>query len=269
MVADRLRIATDVRLPDLKISVINYNTKNLLKECLLSLLDESTTFPVTVEIIDNASVDGSIEMVKEAFPQIHLIESKENLGFAKAANLALKNASEKYVLILNSDTKLKSGCVEILVGFMEKTPGCAAAGPLLLNFDGSLQRLYSGRRFLGLDGFIAHGLLGAVWPQNPWTREYMMDGWDRSETMEVDWVSGAGVLLRTEAVKEVGLFDENYFMYVEDMDLCYRLKKNSWKTYLVTEAQIFHHIGQASKQNRIKMKIEHFKSHFRFLLKKL
>lgn len=251
----------------LKIAIINFNTKDLLRECLQSVIDNKADFLFDIEVVDNASTDGSAEMIEKEFPAVKLSRNNENFGFAKAANQAIDSSEADFVFILNADTKLKEDCLNNLIGFMEKTPDCGAAGPLLFNLDGSVQKDYCGRRFLTLKTFLGHGFLGAIMPNNRFSKEYKMADWDR-KTGQVEWISGSAIALRKKALQDSGSFDPDYFMYVEDMDLCYRLIRNGWKTYLVTESGVFHHIGQSSKAKRRRMKYLHFKSHLMFMIKR-
>lgn len=249
----------------LKVSVISWNTKELINDCLKSITENKVDFPISIEVVDNASTDGSIQMIKDKYSNVKIIENKNNLGFAKAANQAINKDDYKYNLILNSDTKLKPDCLQTLVDFMENSKESGAVGPLLLNMDGSIQ--YSGRKFPSFREAALHAFLGIFSPQNKASRRYMMMDWDRKHTKEVDWISGAAICLRKEAVSEAGMFDESYYMYVEDMDLCYRLWQQGWKVFLLPEAKVYHHIGQSSKQQSAKMIKEFQKSIYRFYVK--
>ena len=249
----------------IKISIINWNTKKLLKECLDSVLADTSSVPVEIEVIDNASTDGSADMVKEKFPKVRLLKNPLNEGFAKAANLAIATGSQKYNLILNSDTRLEKGAVQTIYDFMEKNENVGASGPLLLNSDGSTQ--LSGRRFPSFKDATVHAFIGSVIPDNKYSRRYQMADWERKSTSKVDWVSGAAICLRTDAARLIGGFDEGYFMYVEDMDICWRLHQKGFDVYLLPEARVVHHIGASSKLQSAKMVKEFQKSIYRFYVK--
>lgn len=250
---------------DITIAVISYNTKGLLKGCLDSIASQGGDLLNNTLVIDNASTDGSQELIKNKYPQVKLVANKQNLGFAKAANQAIKAAKQKFVLMLNSDTILHENSIESLLDFMKSCPQAGAVGPLLLNPDGSSYP--SGRRFPSFIDGSMHAFLGIVLPKNRFTRRYRQLDWDRNNKKEVDWISGAAICLRKAAVQEIGFFDEDYFMYVEDMDLCYRLWQNGWKVFLLPESKVVHYIGQSSKQFSTRMVKEHEKSIYRFFLK--
>ncbi|KKN33820.1 hypothetical protein LCGC14_0799850 [marine sediment metagenome] len=249
----------------LSIGIISYNTKEMLGDCLKSIASQGGDYLANTTVIDNASNDGSQQLVKDGFSTVKLIENKENQGFAKAANQAIKKSDGDMVVVLNTDTVLHENSLENLIDFMKSCPQAGAVGPLLLNPDGSNQA--SGRRFPSFFDASIHAFLGVVAPNNRYTRRYKLLDWDRNNKREVDWISGAAICLRKKAAQDVGLFDERYFMYVEDMDLCYRLWENGWKVFLLPEAKVTHHIGQSSKQFNNQMIKEFEKSIFRFFKK--
>ncbi|HDZ86470.1 MAG TPA: glycosyltransferase family 2 protein [Actinobacteria bacterium] len=249
----------------LSIGIISYNTKEMLGDCLKSIADQGGDYLANTTVIDNASNDGSQQLVKDGFSTVKLIENKENQGFAKAANQAIKKSDGDMVVVLNTDTVLHENSLENLIDFMKSCPQAGAVGPLLLNPDGSNQA--SGRRVPSFFDASIHAFLGVVAPNNRYTRRYKLLDWDRNNKREVDWISGAAICLRKKAAQDVGLFDERYFMYVEDMDLCYRLWENGWKVFLLPEAKVTHHIGQSSKQFNNQMIKEFEKSIFRFFKK--
>ena len=249
----------------LSIGIISYNTKEMLGDCLKSIADQGGDYLANTTVIDNASNDGSQQLVKDSFSTVKLIENKKNQGFAKAANQAIKKSDGDMVVVLNTDTVLHDNSLENLIDFMKSCPQAGAVGPLLLNPDGSNQA--SGRRFPSFFDASIHAFLGVVAPNNRYTRRYKLLDWDRNNKREVDWISGAAICLRKKAAQDVGLFDERYFMYVEDMDLCYRLWENGWKVFLLPEAKVTHHIGQSSKQFNNQMIKEFEKSIFRFFKK--
>ena len=249
----------------ISIGIISFNTKDMLCDCLDSIGDQSGSYLESTIVVDNASTDGSQQLLKDKYRKVELIENKQNKGFASAANQIIKKTDGDLALILNTDTLLHNKSIESLVDFMKSCPQAGVVGPLLLNPDGSNQA--SGRRFPSFFDASIHAFLGVIAPKNRFTRRYKLLDWDRNNKREVDWVSGAAICLRKKAVKDIGLFDENYFMYVEDMDLCYRLWENGWKVFLLPEAKVTHHIGQSSKQFNNQMIKEFEKSIFRFFQK--
>lgn len=247
---------------EVTIAIINHNTRDLLRTCLGSVLQAPPLASYEIIVVDNASTDGSVNMMKDEFPDIHLLENAGNLGYAAAANQALRTSRAKFVLVLNTDIELDRDAIDILLEHAEKHDDLAIGGPLLLNSDGSIQ--LSGRRFPSFIDAAMHAFLGVIWPKNPFSVRYTMADWDRQNDTVVDWVSGAAMLIRRRAAEDVGLFDERYFMYVEDMDLCYRLWQNEWKVYFCPDSKMVHHIAQTSKQSSAKMIIEFQRSLYRF-----
>ncbi len=248
--------------PDITLAIINYNTRGLLKTCLNSILKEPPLIGYEIIVIDNGSSDGSVDMMKQTFPNIHLLENAGNLGYAAAANQGLRTSHAKYVLVLNTDIEMDRDAIDILVEHADRHEDLAVAGPLLLNTDGSIQM--SGRRFPSFLDATMHAFLGMVWPRNRFSVRYRLLDWDRKNDSLVDWVCGAAMLVRRSAAEQVDFFDEGYFMYVEDMDLCYRLWQNGWKVYFCPDAKMVHHIGQSSRQSSTRMIVEFQRSLYRF-----
>jgi len=250
---------------DLTVGIINWNTRNLLEECLNSIFEVESSNSFNVVVVDNDSTDGSPEMVKEKFPQVTLKENSRNVGYAVAANQIIKQSNTPYLFLLNSDTKLVSASFEEMVGFMNMHPSVGVVGPLVLNSDGTIQ--YSCRNFPSFIDATIHAFLGMLVPSNPYSGRYKMMECNRQSEQKVDWVSGAAMFLRKKAIESIKGFDEGYYMYVEDMDLCYRLQLSGWDAYYLPQVEIYHHIGQSSQQRSTKMIIEHQKSIYRFYSK--
>ena len=255
----------------LSLIIINWNTRHLLAQCLKSVAKSVRTFErsnslsrvcrgVQTFVVDNASTDGSADMVRERFPWVRLIENTENVGFARANNQALKLSQGRYAMLLNSDTELTSGALDTLVSFMDAHPEAGACGPYLLNGDGqSLQPschpvLTPWREFWRLS------FLDKLIPRVT----YNMEEWDTTQPREVEVIKGACLVLRREALDEVGLLDEQYFMYTEEMDLCYRLAQAGWKLYWVPQAQVIHYGEASSKQVAEEMYIQLYRSKVQF-----
>ena len=251
--------------PKVSIIIISWNTKALLRRCLNSIYSCPPRTSYEVIVVDNASSDGSTHMVQREFPQVRLITNEINWGYAKAANQAIVQNASDYVFVLNSDTEILSEALDALVGFAGEHQGAGAIGPKLLNPDGSVQ--LSCRRFPSLGTGIGHAFLGLFSSRNPYTRTYRLADWDHCSIREVDWISGAAMFLRRSALDDTGLFDESYFMYVEDVDLCFRLWQAGWKIYYEPSAQVIHHVAQSSKLSSPWMIMEHHKSLYRFIAK--
>jgi N-acetylglucosaminyl-diphospho-decaprenol L-rhamnosyltransferase len=229
--------------------VVNWNTRTLLERCLRSVY-EATSPEVELEVIvvDNASHDGSAQMVSDRFPQASLIACATNLGFARANNLAMRRATGSYFLLLNPDAELEKDALSILAQHAEAHPRAAVVGPRLLNSDGSAQS--SRRRFpTAVTGLIESTVLQRWMPDSPVLRRYYVLDRGDGEVQETDWLVGACLLVRATAVAEVGLLDEGYFMYSEEMDWCRRFAKAGWKTIYSPDARVVHHGGQSADQD--------------------
>jgi GT2 family glycosyltransferase len=234
--------------PELKLSIIivSYNTKDLLIQCLSSVLKTPSDLDFEIIVVDNCSKDGSVEEVQKNFPQVKLIINQVNVGFAKANNQAIVNTAGEYFLLLNSDTKALPGALDLMVDYMGQNRKVGALGCKLLNEDFSLQG--SCRHFptLLVLSFQLYGL-NALFPRSRLFGRYPMSYWDHNQIRKVDWISGACLLLRREAIDQVGLLDENYFMYSEDTDWCYRINRAGWDVVFLPEAKVIH-FGGASAQ---------------------
>lgn len=231
---------------ELSIIVVNWNTRDLLAQCLRSIQANVHTFKrATVQtfVVDNASTDGSVAMVRDCFPWVELIQNRKNRGFAAANNQAIRESQGRYLLLLNSDTELKPGALGGLLGFMEAHPDAGACGARLLNGDGSLQpschpMLTPWREFWRL------AFLDRLKP----LATYDMAAWDLRTPRQVEVIKGACLMLRREALNQVGLLDEGYFMYTEEMDLCYRLLRAGWELYWVPQAEVVHYGEGSTRQ---------------------
>jgi GT2 family glycosyltransferase len=228
--------------PTLSIIIVSYNTCQLLKNCLDSVFKDlkngSGGLVAEVIVIDNHSRDDSIGMIRRFFPQIRLILNKKNLGFAKANNQGIKKSRGKFVFLLNSDTVIRSGALLKMVNFLKSRPQAGAIGPKLLNSDGSNQP--SAGRFPTL-------LISAVMLFKEHFRPSPCVRGSFAKIKKVDWVMGAAIMIKKRALKEAGLLDENIFMYMEEVEFCYRLKKAGWQVYFYPHAEITH-LGRASSK---------------------
>ena len=230
------------REPELSIIIVNWNVGELLRECLLSLKGQAIAGSAyEVHVIDNASSDGSVEMVREAFPDVMLTANRENVGFARANNQLLDRCRGRFILLLNPDTEVPDEAVDRMLDLMRSLPGVGALGCRLLNTDGSFQRA-AGGAFPSLVTVAWHYLflnkiLPARWGPRPL---FLEDG--ASGTFDVDWVSGAAMMLRREALGD-RIFDETFFMFGEDMELCDRIRRAGWRVLFTSEASVVHHHG--------------------------
>jgi len=254
---------------DLSIIIVNYKTKNLQEQCLNSIYSENYHSSYEVSVVDNDSKDSSIEMVKKKFPQVKLIENRNNLGFAAANNQALRRSNARYLLLINPDTVVLPDSLNVMMEFMDEHPEAGIAGCKLLNPDYSLQ--YSCRKFSNFATFFLRGIhLDSIFPNNTMLRKYMMFDWDHNQVREVEWVLGSCMMVRRKAIEQVGMLDENFVLYFEDQDWCYRMWKHGWKIYYVPQAQMIHYYQRRSAKQflnvltwtHIKSMLYFFKKHY-------
>ena len=239
----------------LSIIILSWNTGELLKQCLESVISglfikELTDYKCRVEIIvvDNASEDGSCEMVKKEFPEVRLIQNKENLGFAKGNNVGLNEAKGEYIMILNSDTIIKEGAIEKLVKFLDTNENAAGVMPLLLNKDNSIQKDPIYLRFPSpLFVFINYNSFFKKIAVNFFS-DLLYSVNDFSRVSEVEQLSGAAMIIKGDILKSIGGFDETYPYYFEDVDLSFQLRKLGYKLFMDPEAKIIHLGGQSTKK---------------------
>jgi GT2 family glycosyltransferase len=229
---------------DVSVTICSWNTKEDLRRCLRSLEGQEGV-RLEVIVVDNASEDGSPDMVAEEFPHVVLIRNERNLGFGGGHNQAFQRASGEFFMPLNSDTTVHPGCLLRLVEFLRANPSVGIAAPKLLNPDGTLQ--YSCRRFpTPAAAVFRNTFLGRLFPNNRYAREYLMADWDHSVPRDVDWVSGAAFCYRRAVYEKVGGFDERFFMYLEDVDLCKRVQEAGYRVVYVPDAVVTHKIGAST-----------------------
>jgi GT2 family glycosyltransferase len=255
----------DQRL-DVIVSIVNYNTKDFLYQCLSSIHSASISLGHQIYVVDNDSRDGSREMVASCYPGISLIANGRNVGFARAHNQIIRGTDSRYVLLLNPDVIVTPGCVDELARFMDDHPAVGVLGCRLLNPDGSIQ--LSCREYPTAIVIVLRGLYAdLVFPKAPLFRRYTMADWDHSTTAEVDWIMGSSLMLRRDALASVGLFDETFFMYYEDVDLCYRMREN-WVVCYFPHVSMFHYHRQDSRRLRaVRQRLIHMMSAYRFFRK--
>ncbi len=233
---------------DLSIVIVNWNVRELLRQCLSSVYRTTgDSLELEVIVVDNASSDGSVAMVREDFPQVHLIANAENLGFTRGNNQAIAQSQGRYVLLLNPDTEVVDDALTTMVCYMDAHPQVGALGPQLLYPDGSVQS--SRRRFPTMaTAFLESTVLQQWFPHNRVLRRYYVRDRRDDEVQEVDWVVGACLLARRQAIEQVGLLDEAFFMYSEEMDWCRRFKERGWQVVYLPTAQVIHHEARSSEQ---------------------
>lgn len=232
---------------DLSIVIVNFNAERFLRRCLCSIYENTQDINYEVWVVDNASTDGSLDMLNRKFPEVRVIANHTNAGFAEANNQAIKRAIGKYILLLNPDTLVVERALDKLVQFMEQTPDTGIIGPKVFDDEIKASVQYSCRRFPTLMNalFGRHSPLTKLFPNNRFSKKFLMLGLDHSRTMEVDWVSGCCLLIRRELLDQIGLLDEEYRLFFEDIDICYRAHKAKRKIIYYPKAHVVHFIGKS------------------------
>ncbi len=256
---------------DLSVVILNWNARDYLVAALNSIIEQEWRHNIEVIVVDNFSqLDDSAETVRRDFPQAQLIVTEKNLGFAGGNNIGLQAARGRYILFLNPDTLVHDGAFDTLLDWMDSHPKAGASGPKMTYPDGQLQA--SSRSFPSFGaGLFRNTILGKLWPGNPWSRSYLMEEARNDQPSQADWLSGSALLVRREALEQItdsnGAWDEKYFMYCEDVDICWRLKARGWERWYVPAAHITHRIGASSDWAQGAMIRQHHGSMLRFYFK--
>lgn len=263
---------------DLSIIIVSWNVRDLLRRCLASVSSfkfqvsasasnlKPETFKLETIVVDNASNDGTVAMLRAEFPDVRVIANSENAGFTRGNNQALAIARGRYLFLLNPDTELRPGALQTLFDFAEANPRVGIIGPRLFYGDGSSQS--SRRRFPALaTAFFESTILQQWFPRNRvLTRYYMLDTCDDA-TQPVDWINGAAMFVRRATYEQIGGLDEAFFMYSEELDWCYRAKKAGWEVVYLPTAQVTHFEGKSSEQAVAQRDIYFHSSKIRFFHK--
>jgi hypothetical protein len=236
-------------MTDLSVVIVSWNVRALLERCLSSLQEcsEQGSLKCEIIVVDNASSDGSAQMVRQRFPAVRLIASDSNLGFTRGNNTGAARSSGRYILLLNPDTEVLGDALSAMVAYMEHHPDVGALGPKLLFPDGQVQP--SRRRFPTLATAVLESTVFQQWfPRHPVLSHYYVQDRGDDEEQDVDWLVGACLLIRREAWEQAGPLDERFFMYSEELDLCRRLKNVGWRVVFFPGAAVVHHEGGSSSQ---------------------
>ena len=235
----------------LSVVIVNYNVKHFLEQCLHAVLKASENLETEIFVVDNNSVDGSCQMVREKFPRVILIENKINLGFSKANNQAIRQSNGEYVLLLNPDTVVEEHSFEKICAFMDEHPEAGGLGVKMI--DGKGHFLPESKRGLPTPKVAFYKIFGlsALFPRSKEFSRYHLGHLDNNQTHEVEILAGAFMLMRKKALDEVGLLDEDYFMYGEDIDLSYRLVLGGYKNYYFAGTTIIHYKGESTKKGSV------------------
>jgi len=265
---------------DFSVVVVSWNTRELLRQCLQSIVDEpdveivaagaqpsdAARLAAEIIVVDNASDDGSAQMVQAEFPQVRLLANRHNAGFAAANNQAVAQARGRVLFLLNPDAYLLPGALAGLARFLHEHPEAAVVGPNVLNPDGSWQA--AAFRFATLwDLWCEAVFLSVLWPRSPLFARKELGGFNRDAVREVDWIQGCALLVRREVWDAVGPLDEGYWMYVEELDWCRRAKIMGYRIFFTPDAQVVHYGKRSVARARARVLPLGFRSHFRYYRK--
>lgn len=232
---------------DISIIIVNWNSKDYLQKCIESILSWTSDINFEIVVIDSASFDGADEMLKHCYPQVRFMQSDSNLGFAKANNEAFRESTGSYILFLNPDTELIGSDINILFDSIQTLPKAGAIGCTLLNRDRSIQTSCIQSFPTILNQLLSTEFLRALFPKSPlWGMASLYDANDGPA--EVDMISGACLMLRRSVFEQVGLFSEDYFMYAEDLDLCYKIRQAGYSNYLIPGTSVIHFGGGSTEK---------------------
>jgi len=255
-----------MNITEVSVVVVNWNTQDILRDCLKSIYEQGGEIDLEVIVIDNASTDGSVEMVKKDFSQVTLIENPQNRGFAAANNQGIDISKGRYVLLLNSDTVVLDNAIAKTAAFADSHPEAAVVGCRVLNPDRTLQpTCFMFPSILNM--LLSSTYLYKLFPKNKFFGRERMTWWDRNDIKEVDVVTGCFMLIRQKAIQQVGTMDEQFFMYGEETDWCYRFKEAGWKILFTPCAEIIHLGGQSAQKRATTMVVQLRKSILQFMKK--
>jgi N-acetylglucosaminyl-diphospho-decaprenol L-rhamnosyltransferase len=246
--------------------VVNYESGPLLTTCVRSLLADTSAGEPELVVVDNGSRDGSVAALLHELPAVPVLESGRNLGYAGGVNRGVAATHAPVVAVLNPDVEVAHGTAAALVARLEAEADLAAVGPVIRNPDGS--QYPSARTVPSPHDAVGHALFGLVRPSNPFTRRYRQLDVDPARPRDVEWLSGAALWLRRSALLSVGGWDEHYFMYMEDVDLCWRLRRLGWRVAYEPRGAVMHVQAASTDLNPYRMIVRHHRSAFRFAAKR-
>lgn len=229
---------------DVSIIIVSYNTKDLLKNCIISIFEQVKDLSFEIIVVDNGSKDGSVTMLKNNFPSVKIIEPNENLGFGRANNLGIEQSEGEFIFFLNPDCKLLNNAPKILIDFIKSTPNCGAAGGNLLDKDLN-KNAALGRQYPFYEWIITKSILKIFFPKKYKELRNYQKNFNRGENGEVGFITGADLMVKKAVLDSVGGFDPLFFLYFEETELQYRIKKAGFKIFYVADSKIIHYEGQS------------------------
>jgi GT2 family glycosyltransferase len=248
---------------DVSFVIVSWNARQHLQKCLRSIANTCTGVSHEVIVVDNASSDASLEMVRAEFPDVRVIANTDNVGYGTANNQGTDVAQGRYFALVNSDIEVFAGTLQRLVAFMDANPDVGVLGPRVLNADGTLQP--SCRTFPSLRSWLFRALaLDTTFPRSPWFGDQFMTNWSYGEVRDVDILSGCFWLIRRSAHEQVGGLDTRFFMYAEDMDLCLRHRQAGWRVTFLPDAEIIHYGGASSATAPVRFWIEQQRANLQY-----
>jgi N-acetylglucosaminyl-diphospho-decaprenol L-rhamnosyltransferase len=251
---------------DLAVVIVNYNAGEYLLRCLESRKAAADDTRLEIVLVDNASNDGSVGRARTAHGDVVFLVNRENRGFSAGVNQGIRRSTAPFVLLMNPDAEISSGTLSALLKVAEDWPRVAAIGPLIRNPDGSVYP--SGRVFPTILDAVGHAFLGPFRPNNRYSRAYTIADWDRMTPRVLDWVSLSCMLVRRSALQEVGLLDESFFLYGEELDLCTRFRDAGWEVLYTPEVEVTHAVGVSTSQaSALWRQREHSKGVYRYFAK--
>jgi len=251
----------------ISVIIVTFNSENFIRSCIKSVISSFKRENYEIIVVDNCSNDNTVKILYEEFKQVRLIRFTKNKGFAYANNVAFERSKGEYITLLNPDTIVTEGSLEKMAECLSKNDDVGMVGAKLKNFDGSLQ--LSCRRFPNyLNVFFGRkSVLRNIFPGNPISKDFMLENLDYDKLQDVDWMMGAAVMLKRDLVEKIGLFDEDYKLFVEDTDLCFRIRKAGKRVVFLPDAVVFHYHGASVKEGFSKAQVYHNIGMFNFFKK--
>jgi GT2 family glycosyltransferase len=249
--------------PTISVIIVSWNAKKYLEQCLQSILVDSEAYDAEIIVVDNASTDGSPELIRHNFPKVKLICNADNLGFAKANNIGINHSKGEYLFLINSDVVVYPNCISSMVDYMEKHPETGMLGPRILGTDGNVQRSCMG--YPSLWNLFSRAIfLDSAFPHIKLFNGFMLKNWAHDSIKEVDVINGCFWSVRRKAVEQIGLLDEDFFIYGEDMDWCKRFNNAGWKVVYFPQAESLHYGGASSSNAPVRFYVEMQKANLQY-----